>query len=278
MFGYVLPKECELKVREQAVYKSCYCGLCKSLKKHYGPLSSCFLTYDCTLLALLFGAVSGEEPVTAPCRCLHACGAGKRRYRQDTPALHFAAAVNVLLTEAKLRDDIEDTGRFKARLARLLLQPSVKRAEKDFPRIRQQTDLYLEAQRRADAEKLCADAAADPTGSFLKSLPGDFPGIPEKELPALQWLLYHLGRWIFFADAAADRDEDEKAGRYNVFSGADSDPEFCMNASLNECRKALDLLTLSRDRGLLENIFSEGCGCKTREILTKGTQSTHESL
>lgn len=278
MFGYVTPKECELKVREQAVYKSCYCGLCKSLKKHYGPVSSCFLTYDCTLLALLFGAVTGEEVTTAPCRCLHACGTGKRRYRNDSPALHFAAAVNVLLTEAKLRDDITDTGSFKARLARLVLLPAAKRAEREYPEVRRSTEAYLTAQQKADAGEVCADAAADPTGVFLKSLPGIFKDIPEKELPALEWLLYHLGRWIFFADAAHDREEDAKAGRSNVFSGPDSDPAFAMNASLNECRKALDLLTLSRDRGLLENIFSEGCGCKIREILTKGTETPHESL
>lgn len=273
-----MPKECELKVREQAVYKSCYCGLCKSLKKHYGPLSSCFLTYDCTLLALLFGAVSGEEVSTAPCRCLHACEAGKRRYREDSPALRFSAAVNVLLSEAKLRDDILDKGSFKARAARLVLLPAVKRAERDYPALRALTEEYLVSQRRADEEKLCADAAADPTGVFLRSLPAAFEGIPDRERPALEWLLYHLGRWIFFADAAADLKEDTEAGRYNVFSEADSDPSFCMNASLNECRKALDLLSLSRDCGLLENIFSEGCGCKTLEILRKGTESSHESL
>lgn len=273
-----MPKECELKVREQAVYKSCYCGLCKSLKKHYGPVSACFLTYDCTLLALLFGAVSGEEVKTAPCRCLHACGAGKRRYRIDSPALSFAAGVNVLLSEAKLRDDIADTGRFKARLGCFLLKPAVRRAKKSLPALWEQTNAYLLAQQQADKEHLCADAAAHPTGEFLKSLPGDFDLIPEQSRPALEWLLYHLGRWIFFADAAADRNEDKTAGRFNVFSQEDADPAFCMNASLNECRKALDLLTLTRDRGLLENIFTEGCGTKTMEILGKGTDSPHESL
>ena len=273
-----MPKECELKVREQAVYKSCYCGLCKSLKKHYGPISACFLTYDCTLLALLLGAVSGENVSTAPCRCLHKCGTGKRRYREDSPALRFAAGVNVLLAEAKLRDDMEDTGKLKAKLAGLLLRPAARRARKALPALWERTEEYIRAQRQADEEKLCADAAAHPTGAFLRSLPGYFDSVPEKELPALEWLLYHLGRWSFFADAAADRAEDAAAGRFNVFSQADADPGFCMNASLNECRKALDLLTLARDRGLLENIFAEGCGTKTLEILGKGAESQHESL
>lgn len=278
MFGYVVPKECELKVREQAVYKSCYCGLCKCLKKHYGPVSACFLTYDCTLLALLFGAASGEAVSTAPCRCLHACGTGKRRYREDSPALQFAAGVNVLLADAKLRDDTADTGSMKAKLARLILKPSVRRAKKALPALYEETSAYLAAQERVNAEKLCADAAAHPTGAFLKSLPGYFSALPEQERPALEWLLYHLGRWIFFVDAAADRDEDKAADRFNVFLQGEDDPAFCMNTSLNECRKALDLITLTRDRGLLENIFSEGCTAKTQEILNKGAVNQHESL
>lgn len=273
-----MPKECELKVREQAVYKSCYCGLCKSLKKHYGPISACFLTYDCTLLALLFGAVSGEEVSTAPCRCLHTFGSGKRRYRTDSPALRFAAGVNVLLSDAKLRDDIEDTGGIKARLARLVLTPAVRRARRDFPALAEQTENYLNAQKQTERDSLCADAAAHPTGEFLRSLPAQLSSLPEKELPALEWLLYHLGRWIFFADAAADMAEDKAAGRFNVFLQEGADPGFCMNASLNECAKALDLLTLTRDGGLLENIFTLGCGTKTSEILRKGTESPHESL
>lgn len=278
MFGFVTPKECELKVREQAVYKSCYCGLCKSIRKHYGPIAACFLTYDCTLLALLLGSVCAEEVSTAPCRCPLACRDGKRRYRVDSPALTFAAGVNVLLAEAKLRDDIADTPKLKYRLAHLALAPSAKRARKALPALWEETQAYLLAQQKADTEKLCADASADPTGTFLKSLPAHFALIPEKERPALEWLLYHLGRWIFFADAAADREEDKASGRYNVFSQEEADPAFCMNASLNECRKALDLLTLTRDRGLLENIFSEGCGTKTEEILTNGANSQHEPL
>ena len=50
MFGYIGTIESELKVREAASYKSWYCGLCKCMKSHYGPLSTLFLQYDCAFL------------------------------------------------------------------------------------------------------------------------------------------------------------------------------------------------------------------------------------
>ena len=61
MFGYVGTIESELKVREAASYKSWYCGLCKCMKRHYGPLSTLFLQYDCAFLALLFSGELGEK-------------------------------------------------------------------------------------------------------------------------------------------------------------------------------------------------------------------------
>lgn len=278
MFGYVMPKENELDANEQAVYRSYYCGLCKSIKRHYGPVSSCFLTYECTFLALLLNAVSEEDSGTAQCHCLHACRDKKRQYCIDSPSISFAAGVNILLVDAKLKDDITDNRRLKARLLRLLIMPSVHRARKAFPCLWQRIESYLNEQQQAERTMLCADDAAHPTGVFLMSLAEYFTAIPKKEQPVLEWFLYHLGRWIYFADAVADKAEDASAGRYNVFLSGNEDPAFCMNVSLNECRKALDLLTLSRDRGLLENIISEGCGCKTMELLRKGGIIQDESL
>ena len=45
MFGYIGTIESELKVREAASYKSWYCGLCKCMKRHYGPFSPLFLRW-----------------------------------------------------------------------------------------------------------------------------------------------------------------------------------------------------------------------------------------
>ena len=40
MFGYVKPWLPELRVREEATYRALYCGLCRTMKKTVGRLST----------------------------------------------------------------------------------------------------------------------------------------------------------------------------------------------------------------------------------------------
>ena len=61
MFGYIGTIESELKVREAASYKSWYCGLCKCMKRRYGPLSTLFLQYDCAFLDEANAMLTYEE-------------------------------------------------------------------------------------------------------------------------------------------------------------------------------------------------------------------------
>ena len=53
MFGYVIANPDSLSPEELARYKSCYCGLCRTLKERHGSLSRLTLTYDMTFLVLL---------------------------------------------------------------------------------------------------------------------------------------------------------------------------------------------------------------------------------
>ena len=48
MFGYIAVNKAELKFKEYDVYRSFYCGLCKSLKERGGNLSRLTLSYDMT--------------------------------------------------------------------------------------------------------------------------------------------------------------------------------------------------------------------------------------
>ena len=135
MFGYIGTIESELKVREAASYKSWYCGLCKCMKAHYGPLSTLFLQYDCAFLALLFSGELGAQVDARRCHCLHRCHDPHRKYRLETPALRFSAAVNVLLAYYKCLDDWRDERDLKKGAAALLLKGAVKRAGRDFPEL-----------------------------------------------------------------------------------------------------------------------------------------------
>lgn len=268
MFGYIVPRECELKVREQAMYRSVYCGLCKSIQRHYGSLSALSLQYDCTFLALLLDSLSGEKVQAQKCRCLHRCPDKNRRYRLETPNLHFAAAVNVILGYYKCLDARADGESLKQQAGSLLLASAHKRAASEFPRVEAAAAAYLQAQQNAEARGANADEAAHPTGEFLKALADIAPGVPTEARVPLRWMFYHLGRWIYFMDAWDDVKKDRAAGAFNPFlHAAREDAAFALNTAMRQCQEALNLLPLQRDAGLIENIITLGCPCKAMEIL-----------
>lgn len=281
MFGYIGTIESELKVREAASYKSWYCGLCKCMKRRYGPLSTLFLQYDCAFLALLFSGELGESVDAKRCHCLHRCHDPHRKYRLETPALRFSAAVNVLLAYYKCLDDWRDERDLTKGAAALLLKGAVKRVGRDYPELLARTDRFYMDQAEMEKSDGRLDAAADPTGKYLEAL-GDMLPFPEAEKLPLKWLLYNLGRWIYLMDAWDDRKRDAGKGAFNPYLKANStkeDAAFGLYASLDEAHKAFDLLNPSRDRGLMENVLTWGCPERTRRVLEKtDKEEGHESL
>ena len=130
MFGYVRPFKSELLVREYGQYKAAYCQLCRALKDHYGRAASFTLSYDCTFYALL--ALSTQEAKLSlhHGRCvvnpLKKCDF----LRSDGEAYHKAAALSVLLTYHKLRDNVEDDSFAKSLGSRVLLRLLSRKARK----------------------------------------------------------------------------------------------------------------------------------------------------
>ena len=281
MFGYISTIESELKVREAASYRSWYCGLCKCMKRNYGFFSTLFLQYDCAFLALLFSGELGEAVDAKRCHCLHRCHDPRRKYRLETPALRFAAAVNVLLAYYKCLDDWRDERDVVKGVGALLLKGAVRRAGRDYPALQARTEQFYRDQMTMERDDGRLDAAADPTGKYLESLADMLP-LPEAEKVPLKWLLYNLGRWIYLMDAWDDREKDQKKGAFNPYLQAGTpkeDAAFGLYASLEEAHKAFDLLSPSRDRGLMENVLTLGCPERTRRVLDKSDKEVgHESL
>ena len=69
MFGYVRIFEPELKVREYTLYKSVYCGLCRTMGKRTCRSSTVSLSYDFTFLAFFRAALTGESFSITKGRC-----------------------------------------------------------------------------------------------------------------------------------------------------------------------------------------------------------------
>lgn len=270
MFGYVRPLFPELKCKDADLYRATYCGLCRCLRRRYGPAAPMTLSYDGAFLALLLW--EPEERFT-PClgRC-HGRPWVKKTMCRDSPALEFAADVGMALTWWKLKDTIQDEGPLEglsARGAALLLRPACRRAAERLPEFTSAGRACLEELDRLEKENCPSmDRAAD---AFARLLQAAAPAEGARGR-VLSQLLYHVGRWIYLADARDDLEEDRARGRYNPVAaryGPEGDDEalgLTMDRSLELAGAALQLGEFGCRKALLENIVYLGLPAVQRAV------------
>jgi len=261
MFGYIRPLECELKVREQAEYRGIYCGLCKSIGRRYGQLERLTLSYDCAFLALTLSSITGGAKFT-PGNCGPRVYRGKRPIADASPALDYAADVNILLAWYKAADDRADEKSAKALAARAALHRAYRKAAKSNPVLDREIRESMDLLHTLEAEKTALiDEPSNAFGKLLAAVILNAPTLPASERKAAEWMYYNLGKWVYLMDAWDDREKDEKSGSYNPFLLLKMETEqaaFLLNITRNEAMKAYDLLTLQTQNSLLENIMTLG--------------------
>ena len=252
MFGYVRPFRPELKCKDFDLYRATYCGLCRCLRRRYGLAAPMLLNFDFTFLALLLWE---PEDRFHPCRgrC-HANPLRRLPMCPDSGALELAADESVILAWWKLRDSVQDEGfgrGLPARALSVLLRPAYRKAAR-----RCLKELAVLERERCTSLDRTADA-------FARLLQAAAPQEGERGR-VLSQLLYHLGRWIYLADARDDWEEDRLAGRYNPAAaryGPDGDDEALrqtMDHSLAQIGAALQLGDFGCRTALLENIVYLG--------------------
>lgn len=271
MFGYVKPVVSELLVKEHEFYKATYCGICRSMKKHTGALSTATITYDSVFLALVRMAYMPDEELSSRMGKCIAHPLKKRPMLRDNSAIEYTARAFAVLAYYKLRDDLSDESLAK-RIAVGMARPVVAGARR---KAKQDT---LEA---LCAEKLAAISALErekcpsvdePAELFGELLGGIFAnGISGDGAVVMNRVGYHLGKFIYAADAAEDYEEDLKKGRYNPYvisyGGRELTAENRANikcALLLECRgleAAINLVPFGNKvtvENIVRNIIYEG--------------------
>ncbi len=264
MFGYVRPLRGELKVQDWENYQAAYCGLCHALKEQCGFAARFVLNYDFVFLALLL-----EEEAVAHAPCQRRCAAHPVKPRKAvpvTPNMALCAQESVILTHYKLLDDGRDEGfgrAVKSRLARLLLAGSYRKARRALPEFDETVRTCLGELNGLEKDKCPSmDRTAD---TFARLLSAAAPATGEEAVDRpREQLLYHLGRWIYLADAADDLREDKAKGRYNPIDarfGGEPDMDYIettMNHSLTLAQSAFQLLPPNRWQAVVENILYLG--------------------
>lgn len=234
MFGYVRAVTAVLPPEEQARYKAVYCGLCRALGARYGRAAQLTLNYDFVFLALLL-APPGETEKTAQYRCPAAPWKQKTVWLGDA-ALDAAADATVILVWWKLQDAIRDGGwgeRLKSRSVALTLRRHYRLAAQRRPEFdRVAASCLRELHRLEEANTTSLDRPADAFARLLQAAAIEVS--PAARQSAVAQILYHVGRWIYLADAWDDLAEDRAAGNYNPLLARYGDRAEQMQDALRE--------------------------------------------
>ena len=265
MFGYVKPVVGEMLVREHEFYKATYCGICRAMKKHTGVLSNVTLSYDSVFLALVRMLYIPDGDFAAEQRRCIAHPAKKRPMLKENSAIEYTARAFAVLTYYKLKDDLSDESGLK-RLGVTAVRPIVATANG-----KASLDLLAEIvgdrlDKITALEKAKCESVDAPAALFGELLGEIFAyGLPEKDRLVPYEVGYHLGRFIYAADAAEDYEKDRKSGSYNpyvlLYGGKNLTEENRQSIKcglLLECKKieaAVNLLPFG-NRATIENIIN----------------------
>ena len=271
MFGYVKPVVSELLVKEHEFYKATYCGICRSMKAHTGALSCATITYDSVFLALVRMAYIPDEALgSRRGRCI-AHPMKKRPMLLDNAAIEYTARAFAVLSYYKMQDDLSDES-FGKRVAVGMARPVVAGARRRADKSALEELCRDKLRAIAELEAAGCRSVDEPAELFGELLGGIFAeGLSGEDAIVTMQVGYHLGKFIYAADAAEDYDEDRRLGRYNPFvllyDGAELTAENRASikcALLLECRNlaaAINLVPFGNKvtvENIVRNIIYEG--------------------
>lgn len=253
MFGYVTPCKMEMKIKDFELFRAYYCGLCKSIKKQYGNLPRLVLNYDMTFLAILIDALNNDKINAENHRCI-ANKFKKKSYVVSSPALEYAAFMNVALVYFKYVDDKNDDKSFKGTTFSLLL----KRYFKKFPPNLQdklsiiEDNLTLLSGMEKSNNTFSIDEICHPFAKLTGEVLSSFKDEDNKE--PLYWLGYNLGKWIYLIDAMDDLEKDITKKKFNPLLRALNYDNEGFSVFKNKILKRVEFNLLTTARLTVENL------------------------
>ncbi|MCL2773138.1 MAG: DUF5685 family protein [Oscillospiraceae bacterium] len=283
MFGYIKPLSDELKVREFELYKSFYCGLCKTMGKKISPFSRLTLNYDMVFLVLLRIALT-KEPIENKCFRCKLKPTKKRNYIKSNDTLLYSSCASAILAYYKCIDDINDTKnilkKFFYMTLSLFFSHMKKKACKFFSGL---DDIIYKPLSKLNALEKKRCESIDKTASCFAELMQNimcFGLESEEQIRIARQIGWHLGRWLYIIDALDDYKKDIKKKEYNPFieyynknneSDISADAEtikYSLTSSLHEVSIAFCLAGNSYVTPVIENIISLGM-CEQQETVLK---------
>ena len=260
MFGFLTARVDLLDEEQLKRYRSCYCGLCRSLRQRYGEAAGMLLTYDMTFLILLLSSLYEPEETSGD----RACSLHRKDPRpwQHSEITDYAADMTVALSYFKSLDSWQDDSNPAGIIANKALKKAFRQVCAKYPR--QCTAIENAIKRLQLLEESgveSADEAAACSGAMLREL---FVLQEDRWSPHLRALGDGLGRVIYLMDAAVDLDKDTFWDSYNPFRAYRAEEctpehfETIIKIFLGDCVREFDILPLVSDTQLMKNILCVG--------------------
>ena len=260
MFGYIVPNTRELSEQEKKTYRAWYCGLCHQLKETYGLAGQLSLSYEMTFLSLLLSSLYEPETDRTDRRCLiHPV---RPHPEAGSTYTSYAAAMNVLLSYYKCRDDWTDERRFAKAAYGGLLRRKAEQAAGQYPRQAEAVRKYLSA--LSEAEASAGSDMDEMAGLFGRICSELFVPKQDEWEGLLRSMGFFLGKFIYLMDAWEDLEDDRKKGCFNPLLTLSEKEDYeeqvyqILTMMMAECSRAFERLPIIENINILRNILYSG--------------------
>ena len=273
VFGFVTASVKELDKAQQDRYGGVYCGICREIKARATQTARRGLSYHMAFLALLLMSLYEPEEERGALRC--AAHPLRRREWIDNEYVRYAADMNVALSYYNLMDDWQEDSKFSARLLAESFQKALREIQARYGRqCRAISDCI---QQLSALEKVNCPNPDEPAACFGHLMAELLVYREDLWAPTLRQVGFHLGRFIYMADAAVDYRRDKRKQKYNPFLAMGTGEDWArweeyLVLAMGRCTANYEKLPLLQDKALLDNILYSGVwvnfrgkGAKARE-------------
>lgn len=282
MFGYLKPDSPYLYLKDDVLYKSLYCGVCKSIGEVCGQTARFSLSYDMAFMSAISHNILGVDVTVNKERCI-AHQIKKRPIAKPDEISKTLGAVNVILAYYKLKDDLLDEK--KGGIKTSFIKSGYNKAKKLYPEIDKIVKngyslLLLYEKQNLDS----VDVVCDPFSKMLEEI-STFV-FKDKATDYTRGLFYAIGKWVYLIDALDDYDKDIKRKNFNVLKNCynkDSFKElinchkedicFIFNSIFAQILDNYKNIPMKYNTELVTNILTRGIPTTTNKILLKGTKN-----
>lgn len=271
MFGYVTVNSEELKIKDYNFYRSCYCGLCRTLKSRHGIVAPLTLSYDMTFVVILLSGLYEDPFRVGSTRCV--VHPSKKHTTRQNKWTEYAADMTILLAYHNMMDDWEDDKNVGGLAMAKVLKRQYQKVADLYPEQAKAVIEYMEKNARSEREKdYDVDRVSGYTGEVLGKI---FAKEDDVWHEALYKTGFYLGKFIYLMDAYDDLETDKKKSNFNLLLPVSNKRDFeayvenTLAMMMAECSKSFELLPILQYTDILRNILYSGVWSKYALVLQK---------